>query len=57
MVSTTTEAKAIAPMPGSTIESLPNWTSATSSDSMKMSIIDQRPIVLTIRYSTVRSCR
>ena len=33
-----------APMPGSIVITEPNCTSAPSSDSMKMSIIDQRPI-------------
>ena len=43
----TTAQKATAPMPGSMVTARPNWTSAPSSDSMKMSTIDQRPIQAT----------
>ena len=55
IVRITTAAKATAPKPGSIVTTEPNCTSATRIDSMKMSIIDQRPIALTMRYSTVRS--
>ena len=55
MVRITTAAKAIAPTPGSIVTIAPNCTSATRIDSMKMSIIDQRPIQSMMRYSTVRS--
>ena len=44
MVSTTTAQKASAPTPGWIVIAAPKVTSAPSSDSIKMSIIDQRPI-------------
>src|SRR4051794_18443119 len=49
IVRITTPAKATAPSPGSIVTTEPNCTSAISTDSMKMSIIDQRPIVFTSR--------
>ncbi len=45
MVSTTTAANDTAPTPGTTEATAPSRTSATRIDSMKMSIIDQRPTV------------
>jgi hypothetical protein len=49
MVMTTTAAKEMAPMPGSIVAIEPNRTSPTNIDSMKISIIDQRPIASTMR--------
>jgi len=55
MVKTTTLAKQIAPMPGVTEATCPARTSPTSVESMNTSIIDQRPMNSTTRYSRVRS--
>ena len=48
IVRMTTAQKASAPIPGSIVITEPNATKAPSSDSMKMSIIDQRPIKRTM---------
>lgn len=47
MVRITTAQKATAPTLGSMLTTAPNCTSATNNVSMKMSIIDQRPIAAT----------
>jgi hypothetical protein len=49
IVRITTPQNATAPTPGSMRTTEPNWTRATRIDSMKMSIIDQRPTALTMR--------
>src|SRR6266478_5791978 len=48
IVRITTPQNASAPTPGSIVITEPNATSAPSSDSMKMSIIDQRPMKRTM---------
>src|SRR5882757_855384 len=57
MVMITTAAKATRPAPACTAVNEPNWSTATSIATEKISMLDQRPIVSMVRYNWVRLTR